>query len=70
MSTEPLTDAMIRNLLTEAHAAGDHDMADLCNAALYPSDESDLAMGRSACADAINGARGMDDSRPFVKVIP
>lgn len=67
--TEPLTDTMIRKLRSEAAAAGDHEQVDLCDAALYPSDEADRERGMEGVCLAINSARAMDDSRPYVRVI-
>ena len=54
---EAITTASIETLRTEALAAGDQAMADLCTAAL---DGDDDAMG--ACAVAIANARAQADA--------
>lgn len=64
--TETLTDDMIRALRDEAAAAGDLEMVAICDAALGFDDPR----SRSGCARAITSARAMDDSRPFVRVVP
>lgn len=63
--TEPLTDDMISTLRREAGAAGDTMQVEFCDEAL-DGDEA----ARAECACAINNARGMDDSVPFVRVVP
>lgn len=64
-ATEPLTDAMILALRGEAGGAGDVDMVASCDYALAGDGDH-----RAACAEAINAARSMDDSRPLVRVVP
>ncbi len=56
--TETLTDSMISQLRDEAGAAGDAELV----AAIDAGD-------REAAAEAINNARAMDDSKPFVRVL-
>lgn len=64
---EPLTDAMIRSLRTEAANAGDVDQVKSCDAALRGGF---LAwFSRAQCAASINRSRGMEN-KPFVRVIP
>ena len=64
---EPLTVEMIKALQAEAAAAGDAEMAEICEQAFQGT--RGLAPRHSVCA-AINDARGMDDSKPFVRVVP
>lgn len=69
---EPLTRGMIRMLQAEARNAADPDMIDACNHALATDDDGvDVTTwidARRRCATAINNARAMDDSKPFVRV--
>lgn len=74
MTTEPLTRNMIRELQTEAYDAGDRELIDACNLALATDDDGvdhvAWSTARVACVAAINNARAMDDSKPFVRVVP
>lgn len=63
--TETLTDDMITALRRESAAAGDDMQVEFCDEAL----EGDEA-ARAECAQALNNARAMDGSVPFVRVIP
>ena len=62
---ETLTDEMITALRSEAAAAGDVQMVEICDIASTGS-----LLARGTCAAVITDARGMDDSRPFVRVVP
>lgn len=64
-ATETLTDEMISGLRREAGNAGDEMQVRFCDEAL----EGDEA-ARAECAQAITNARAMDDSVPFVRVVP
>lgn len=64
MNTETLTPSMIRALSSEAAAVGDLDMVHCCRLALHGDDDA-----AARAADAINDARGTDDSREFVRVV-
>lgn len=66
-TSEPLTDSMIRTIRDEAAAAGDNLMVDSCDMAL--ASHGPVHVGRQACTEAINGARAMDNSKPFVRVV-
>lgn len=68
--TETLTFDMISALGCEADAAGDDEMGEICDDAL------DMRIAESVrriclwdCAAAINSARAMDDSTPYVRVV-
>lgn len=64
-ATENLTDDMIIALKNEAGNAGDEMQVSFCDDALE-GDET----ARAECAQAITNARAMDDSVPFVRVVP
>lgn len=71
--TEQLTRAMIRTLQAEAGNAGDSELIDACNLALATDDDGVDAVtwgaARHQCAAAINTARAMDDTKPYVRVV-
>jgi len=67
MQTEKLTNEMIEKLRGEAGAAGDHSLYSICDGLLQPGT---FGIGRSIVCESINKARAMDDSKPFVMVVP
>lgn len=62
-TTEILTDNMIRALRSEAAAAGDDGLVWACDDALDGKED-----GREEVCQAINSARAMDDSKPYVRL--
>jgi hypothetical protein len=62
-TTETMTNTMISTLRDEANTAGDVSLVEACKAALLGN-----TAARCKCAGAINSARAMDDSKPFVRV--
>lgn len=76
MTTETLTDTMIRDLRTEAAAQGDDSTVHCCWVALGERDPgggqqwpASIEEARQGCADIITDARGMDDDGDFVRVV-
>jgi hypothetical protein len=65
VTTSTLTADMIQSLRDEAAAAGDEQMVRICDDAAAGSLDA-----RGSCAACINVARAMDDSKPFVRVVP
>ena len=67
---EPLSEAMISDLCSEARAAGDADMVEICQlAAAENADAKSRHEARACVAEAITSARAMDDAAPLVRVV-